>query len=137
MQDTAFSEIRIESDPWHRYPGLQEGSRLHLSPPVSATGPLKYTDGGASLRPQKVPRGFEKLTRRAQVRSRSLEGPLAGRQALRGLLAVAQPPASCSRKTSLSHGTFWHYVVDRMTCHILPRWKQKDGFALTGVQRAY
>lgn len=30
-----------------------------------------------------------------------------------------------------------HYLVDRMTCHILPRWKQKDGLALTGVQRAY
>lgn len=73
----------------------------------------------------------------ASAFSKSRRPPLASRQALRGFLAVAQPPASCSRKTSLSHGTFWHYVVDRMTCHILPRWKQKDGFALTGVQRAY
>lgn len=30
-----------------------------------------------------------------------------------------------------------HYLVDRMTCHIVPTWMQKDGFALTDVQCAH
>ena len=47
-----------------------------------------------SLRLQKVPRGFEKLKRRARVRSRRLSQ--GGRRCVAFWLAVAQPQASCS-----------------------------------------
>lgn len=49
---------------------LQDGWRLQLSPPVSATRSGINRRKGFILRLQKVPRGFEKLTRLAQVRSR-------------------------------------------------------------------
>lgn len=133
MQDTALSEIRIETDPWHRYPALQGGSYLELSPPVSATGLKIYTEGpletaeGCRAASRSL-RGVHKCVLEGSGRAKGVAWLLVGGRTTAGVVFA---------KDVLVTRPILHYLVDRMTCHIVPSWMQKDGFALTDVQCAH
>lgn len=60
-------------------------------------------------------------------RAKGVAWLLAGRRTIAGV--VYAKDVLVTRRIS-------HYLVDRLTCHIVPTWMQKDGFALTDVQCA-
>lgn len=65
-----------------------------------------------------------------------LEGPSRKATGVAWLLARRTTAGVVFVKDALVTRHISHYLVDRMTCHILPRAKQKDGLALTDMQRA-